>query len=220
MQLSPRLTGASGSPWVATTRPSCTPTSTEQPVPQKRHGALSQRTCKGAAPAWASAALGRLSPAVAAAAATAWVLMNSRRFNDMVELSVPDDGGSGRDPRRAARGGATQARGPHRGAALRWPAGGWPVLVAAVFVCQRGRQNLRNLMGGQNRVRRAMRRAIFDGDDELAGGGIPCLQLQAGDGGQRRTRVGQAGRGDAKHQTDDSHAGSGTSALTGQAGRH
>src|SRR5690606_39728268 len=138
-----------------------------------------------------------LSPAVAAAAATAWVLMNSRRFNDMVELAVPDDGGSGRDPRRAARGGATQARGPHREAALRWPAGGWPaagrpVLVAAVFVCQRGRQNLRNLMGGQNRVRRAMRRAIFDGDDELAGWGIPCLQLQAWDGGQRRTRCGQS----------------------------
>src|SRR5690606_18912691 len=165
MQLSPRLTGASGSPWVATTRPSCTPTSTEQPGPQKRHGALSQRTCKGAAPAWASAALGRLSPAVAAAAGTAWVLMHSRRVNGLVEPSVPDDGGSGRDPRRAARGGATQARGPHREAALRWPAGGWPaagrpVLVAAVFVCQRGRQNLRNLMGGQNRVRRAVRRAI------------------------------------------------------------
>ena len=38
MQFRPRLTGASGSPWVATTRPFFTPTSTEQPVPQNPAG--------------------------------------------------------------------------------------------------------------------------------------------------------------------------------------
>ena len=40
MQFRPRLTGASGSPWVATTRPFWVPTRTLQPTPQKRHGAL------------------------------------------------------------------------------------------------------------------------------------------------------------------------------------
>jgi len=90
MQLRPRLTGASGSPWVATTRPFWTPTSTEQPVPQKRQAALSQRTAvvfsaaAGAASFFAASA-GTEMPAVAAAVAIAWVLMKSRRLMVMVE---------------------------------------------------------------------------------------------------------------------------------------
>src|SRR4029079_3340324 len=39
-QLSPRLTSALVSPWVATTRPSLVATMTPQPVPQNRQGAL------------------------------------------------------------------------------------------------------------------------------------------------------------------------------------
>src|SRR5574338_1272810 len=80
MQFRPRLTGESGSPWVATTRPFCTPTSTEQPVPQKRQAALSQRTLVPSGPlVCASATTGMPMPAGAAAAAIALVLMNSRR---------------------------------------------------------------------------------------------------------------------------------------------
>src|SRR5574343_760866 len=94
MQFSPRLTGASGSPWVATTLPSCTPTITAQPVPQKRQGALSQRT-----PASADAAAAGLAgaasttmgmPAAAAVALSAWVLMKSRRLVCMAGTPVPD----------------------------------------------------------------------------------------------------------------------------------
>src|SRR5690606_16820025 len=80
MQFRPRLTGESGSPWVATMRPFCTPTSTEQPVPQKRQAALSQRTLVLAPPSCAWVTTGMPMPAVAAAAAIALFLMNSRRF--------------------------------------------------------------------------------------------------------------------------------------------
>ena len=45
MQLRPRLTSASVSPWVATTLPSFTPTMTPQPVPQNRHGAFDHWIC-------------------------------------------------------------------------------------------------------------------------------------------------------------------------------
>src|SRR5690606_39305364 len=90
MQFRPRLTGASGSPWVATTLLFCTPTSTEQPVPQKRHGALSQRmTLLALACSADSTVVGTAMPAVAAAAATALALMKSRLFSDMVELPLP-----------------------------------------------------------------------------------------------------------------------------------
>ncbi len=47
MQLTPRLTSACGSAWVATTRLSLTPTMTPQPVPQKRHGAFDHLTPGG-----------------------------------------------------------------------------------------------------------------------------------------------------------------------------
>jgi hypothetical protein len=87
MQLRPRLTWESGSPWVATTRPFCTPTSTEQPVPQKRQAALSQRTAVvfSAGAASLAARAGMEMPAVAAAVAMAWVLMKSRRLMVMIE---------------------------------------------------------------------------------------------------------------------------------------
>ena len=82
MQFSPRLTGASGSPWVATTRSFLTPTSTLQPVPQNLHGALSQRMSllPAVMAAWAA---GTLTPAAVAAAVMAWVLMKSRRVSFM-----------------------------------------------------------------------------------------------------------------------------------------
>src|SRR5574337_2602 len=102
MQLMPRLTGESGSPWVATTRPFCTPTSTEQPTPQKRHAALSQRTLVDGLPACcASATTGMPIPAVAAAAATALVLMNSRLSMVISGLLVLGAAGSVRRAGRA-----------------------------------------------------------------------------------------------------------------------
>src|SRR5690606_2457460 len=106
MQFRPRLTGASGSPGVATTLLFCTPTSTEQPVPQKRHGALSQRmTLLALACSADSTVVGTAMPAVAAAAATALALMKSRLFSDMVELPLPVAGLAAprRTPRRCPR---------------------------------------------------------------------------------------------------------------------
>ena len=91
MQFSPRLTGASGSPWVATILPFWTPTSTEQPVPQKRQAALSQRTSVLLPSVAALATIGMLMPAEAAAAATALVLMNSRRSMVMIKPPVIRD---------------------------------------------------------------------------------------------------------------------------------
>ena len=91
-QFSPRLTSASGSPWVATTRPFCVPTSTAQPVPQKRQGALSQRMESLPLPATLGIALGAAFasgiPALAAAAATAEILIKSRRSKLMLIAPV------------------------------------------------------------------------------------------------------------------------------------
>ncbi len=83
MQLRPRLTGASGSPWVATIRPSLVPTSTLQPVPQNLHGALSQRILSLPA-ARAGLSAGMLIPAAVAAAVAAFAFINSRR-----EMLIP-----------------------------------------------------------------------------------------------------------------------------------
>ena len=80
MQLSPRLTGASGSPWVAMMRPFLVPTSTLQPVPQKRQGALSQRM-SSLVFAKASLTPGIVMPAAVAVAAIAFVLMKSLRVS-------------------------------------------------------------------------------------------------------------------------------------------
>ena len=81
MQLRPRLTSLLASPWVATTLPSRVATITEQPVPQKRHGALfhsnfvcSELVIKLLAPA------GKAKPAAPAAAITALALIKSRLF--------------------------------------------------------------------------------------------------------------------------------------------
>lgn len=83
MQFRPRLTGASGSPWQATTRPCCVPTNTPQPVPQKRHGALSHLMAS-CCPTTARATPGTLRPAAAAAAATALAFIKLRRLSFMV----------------------------------------------------------------------------------------------------------------------------------------
>src|SRR5215472_6178843 len=79
MQLRPRLTSASGSPCVATTRLSFTATVTPQPVPQKRHGAFDHLTpgSVSALESWAAPGTGM--PATAPAAAAADCLMNSLR---------------------------------------------------------------------------------------------------------------------------------------------
>src|SRR5574343_821415 len=87
MQFRPRLTGASGSPWVATPRPSLTPTRTPQPVPQYRQTPLSQRTPSSLPFCCASARPGTAIPAVAAAAATALLLMKSRRVSFTCSIS-------------------------------------------------------------------------------------------------------------------------------------
>jgi hypothetical protein len=84
MQLRPRLTGASGSPCVATTRSFLTPTSTLQPVPQNRQGALSQRL--SASPRAAAGSEPVATPAAAAVAAMALLLMKSLRSSFIVSL--------------------------------------------------------------------------------------------------------------------------------------
>ena len=70
-QLRPRLTSARMSPWVATTRPSFTPTMTQQPVPQKRQGALSHFRRSPSPSGMFCACVGRVTLAAAAAAAAA-----------------------------------------------------------------------------------------------------------------------------------------------------
>src|SRR3990170_5247778 len=77
MQRSPRFTALSASPRTATTRPRRTPTSTLQPVPQKRHGAFCQRSTGGWA--WASGGTRRSAPTAEATPAVTVALMNSRR---------------------------------------------------------------------------------------------------------------------------------------------
>ena len=80
MQLRPRLTSASVSPWVATTLSSFTPTITPHPVPQKRHGAFDHLISRvPMPPATGCATAGTLMPAAAAATAAAWAFKTSRR---------------------------------------------------------------------------------------------------------------------------------------------
>ena len=81
MQFRPRLTGAFGSPCVATTRPSLLPTRTEQPVPQKRQGALSHLISVALLLVIRLvAAAGVLTPAAAAVAAIALLFIKSLRL--------------------------------------------------------------------------------------------------------------------------------------------
>src|SRR5262245_45002759 len=88
MQLSPRLTSASVSPWVATTLPSLTPTMTPQPVPQKRQAALDHfSSSETIPPAIGCAMAGTVIPAAAAATAAAWALSISRRESAIVLVS-------------------------------------------------------------------------------------------------------------------------------------
>src|SRR5687768_1836529 len=83
MQLSPRLTSASGSPCVAMTRLSLTATIAPQPVPQKRHGALLHLTPGSPALGWAWP--GMAMPAVAPAAAAAdWRMKSRLRIGDLL----------------------------------------------------------------------------------------------------------------------------------------
>ena len=77
MQLSPRFTGAAGSPLTATILLSFVATIIPQPVPQKRQAALSQRHFSGS---WALSVLGTAIPATLAALAMAVFLMKSRLF--------------------------------------------------------------------------------------------------------------------------------------------
>ena len=75
------LTGDLMSPCVATTLPSITPTLTLQPVPQKRQGALSHFILVASLVVIKfEACAGTDTPATAAAAATAFAFINSRRF--------------------------------------------------------------------------------------------------------------------------------------------
>src|SRR3954452_8586948 len=96
------------SPWVATTRPSFTPTMTPQPVPQKRQGALSHfsRSSSPSGMFWACA--GKATLTVATAAAAAWAFIRSRRersmsaapgagFAGMGWLELVEDEGGGED---------------------------------------------------------------------------------------------------------------------------
>ena len=85
MQLRPLLTGANGSPWVATTRPAWVPTRTEHPVPQKRQGAFSQEIFDlSSSTIRLVATAGILMPATAAAEAAALALINSRLLSFII----------------------------------------------------------------------------------------------------------------------------------------
>src|SRR5574341_713401 len=79
MHSRPRFTGDSGSPLTATTLLLRTPTSTPQPVPQNRHGALLHLSTTTAC-ACASGGTSRSSPHAEAAPAAAEALRNSRRL--------------------------------------------------------------------------------------------------------------------------------------------
>src|SRR5215510_911951 len=79
-QLSPRLTSALVSPWVATTRPSLVATMTPHPVPQNRQGALFHfSSVKDRSVTRFCAAKGVGIPPAAAAIAAASSFRNSRR---------------------------------------------------------------------------------------------------------------------------------------------
>ena len=101
-QSRPRFTGLSGSPRTETTFPFAVATSTPQPTPQNRHGALSHfQVRSGGAPATV-AETGR----PAAAVATAAVPRNSRRltFESMCAPLRPEPGApQGNCTRRACR---------------------------------------------------------------------------------------------------------------------
>src|SRR5512133_545747 len=87
MQLSPLLTGACGSPLVATILPSLTPTSTPHPVPQKRQGALPHLILASAASAsTAHSGLSADAPAAANAAAAALAFKKSRLESSIMFL--------------------------------------------------------------------------------------------------------------------------------------
>ncbi len=79
MQLSPRFTGASGSPLTATICPPLVAIWMPQPVPQKRQTPLSQLQPASAAFACASASWLTVMPTVAAVAAAIPDFMNARR---------------------------------------------------------------------------------------------------------------------------------------------
>src|SRR6476661_3060955 len=81
----PRLTSASGSPCVATTRLSLTATVTPQPVPQKRHGALDHLSPAASSGATACATPVRGMPATApAVAAAVW------RMKSLLSMGIGD----------------------------------------------------------------------------------------------------------------------------------
>src|SRR5262249_5806533 len=88
-QLRPRLTSALVSPWVATTRPSLVATTTAQPAPQTRPGALSHFssvTDRSVTRFGAPAGVG--SPPTAAAIAAASSFRNSRRSTRLWPIAV------------------------------------------------------------------------------------------------------------------------------------
>src|SRR5262249_59418569 len=88
-QLSPRLTSAFMSPWVATTRPSLVATMMPQPVPQNRQGALSHLSsveARSVTRFCAPAGIGN--PPAAAAMAAASSLRNARRSNRSCFIAV------------------------------------------------------------------------------------------------------------------------------------
>src|SRR3989304_5775433 len=94
MQRRPRFPPPSASPRPATPRPRRTPTSTLQPVPQKRHGAFCQRSTGGWA--WASGGTRRSAPTAEATPAVTVALMNSRRS---ILIARASSGGGRRAPR-------------------------------------------------------------------------------------------------------------------------
>src|SRR3954454_4141648 len=88
-QFNPRLTSASGSPCVATTRLSLTATVTPQPVPQKRHGAFDHLSpAPAASPATVCAAPGTGMPATAPAVAAAVCRRKSLLLMDIGDLLI------------------------------------------------------------------------------------------------------------------------------------
>src|SRR5678815_5611154 len=88
MQLTPRLTSASASAWVATTRLSFTATTTPHPVPQKRHGAFDHFTLAASGSAAPMTGPGIEMPAAAPAAEAAVCRMKSRRVVVIAEHLV------------------------------------------------------------------------------------------------------------------------------------
>src|SRR6266702_4611832 len=86
MQLSPRFTGAAGSPLVAIILPFFTPTSTPHPTPQKRHGAFPQVMPASAASPPSGSSRHRLPPPAAAKAAAAALAFRNLRLVHSIPL--------------------------------------------------------------------------------------------------------------------------------------